>query len=721
MAKYKNINSNMNKIKKDIPLFLSLLGGVTLAVVTKGVALPAFLSVMVELGNNITKGEFAKITPSKIKNWLTKFHPDQLNHSIKKLFVHSVNEALNNIYVLFTDKQVNANEKKEARRLLQILQKKLPDMLLNNNQILLDDPEIKNFLYEENSHDNICNFINTQFEAFGITEPFKSFLAQHLPFQIQLCFGEGLKDPSNQNAWIAFQRMLIEEIRNDIKQISDTQQSIKDDLSDLKFEKSGFSKEQTAEIHQFINLLNDKKLVEIKIKSGINKSLQSIENKANEIIRITTTTKLTVDELKVVVEKINKQNRIIHLFLYVFFAILLIIIGFFFFYIINKYAQKKRIADNSPTTTRIIDASLLGKNVLLDISLMDYQDVVNQITEDEKYAFDESYPNFQYIDTIINGSYSIIPHNIYYNNYFNKNYIDYTFADGWSGGFPQVHACFLDVKIVNNSDATLILDKILIDVEESKTDQTPFLYVFTDDRFTSKLFFVNQGYGKWEGFDFEFTFLKDDQTFDGAYSFKTYIPYFENRFVLDLKPYIESFGFDYERLLKETSAKAEDNYILFSKFIPQNELNDSLINIYKKYTHPFPLEVFHEDFGLEIIIRATLIGRLTFHDFPLCIDLKSLVFITTDGGWGDSFNLNFSAFDIKLRDDGENYQIKYPVSISLKPNEAERLALKFTAEKTSHHKLKVALDNINGIDIKSNLISLSIFHPIPSHEILDPD
>ena len=114
----------------------------------------------------------------------------------------------------------------------------------------------------------------------------------------------------------------------------------------------------------------------------------------------------------------------------------------------------------------------------------------------------------------------------------------------------QTHACYLDVKIVNNSDATLILDKLLIDVEYSKIDPIPFLYVCTEEDNTSKLFFVNEGYGKWEGFDFEFTFLKANQTFDGTFAFKTYVPYFGTTFRLDLQPYIKSYGFDYDRLVK---------------------------------------------------------------------------------------------------------------------------------------------------------------------------
>jgi hypothetical protein len=209
-------------------------------------------------------------------------------------------------------------------------------MLLDKKQIQLDETEVKQFLYEKEHEDVIVNFIEKQFAEFEIADPFKSFLAQNLPAQIQLCFGEGLKDPANQNAWIAFQRMLMEEIRNDIKQIADTQQSIKDDLSDLKFEKSGFSKEQVKEIHQLVSILNNKNLIEVKIKDSVNQTLESIESKANEIIKITTETNITVAQLKTMLEKIDRQNRTTHAIIYTL-AVLLLLAGAFVIYkIINQ-------------------------------------------------------------------------------------------------------------------------------------------------------------------------------------------------------------------------------------------------------------------------------------------------------------------------------------------------------------------------------------------------
>jgi len=322
----------MKNIKKDITSILGFLASTSLTVVTGGLANPAITS----LGSSIAASFLTGITPAKMRKWFITEHPDKLNHSIKKLFIVSINEALNNINILFSETKNSDSEKKDAKKLIKNLQKNLPDILSNEKQLRLEEAEIKHFLYERDKEEEICRFVEEQFAGFGITEPFKSFLAENLSTQIQLCFGEGLKDPTNQNAWVAFQRMLTEEIRNDIKQIADTQQSIKEDLSDLKFKKSGFSKKQIDEIHELVKILSDKKLIEVKLRSGVDKSLKSIEDQANKIIQITTETNITVAQLKINMEKIRRQNRMTHIIVFSLSGSLLIAGLFIAYKLLNQ-------------------------------------------------------------------------------------------------------------------------------------------------------------------------------------------------------------------------------------------------------------------------------------------------------------------------------------------------------------------------------------------------
>ena len=306
----------MKNLKKDIPSILGLITTASLAVISGGIITPAtknILTVGGNIGASLAANFLTGFTPAKIKKWFVDVHPDKLNHSIKKLFVASTVDALSNISILFSEAQATNDKKTQARKLIKILQKQLPNMLMNGTQIRLEESEIKHFLYKKNKEEEISRFIEDQFNTFGIDEPFKSFLAENLPAQIQLCFGEGLKDTVNHDAWVAFQRMLIEETRNDIKQIAETQQRLIDGVSVPNPEEMVFSEEQIAKIYELVEILNNKELIEIKISDSINQSLVSIEAKANEIIRITTKTQISVDELKAIIEKVKRQNRNNHI------------------------------------------------------------------------------------------------------------------------------------------------------------------------------------------------------------------------------------------------------------------------------------------------------------------------------------------------------------------------------------------------------------------------
>jgi hypothetical protein len=399
----------------------------------------------------------------------------------------------------------------------------------------------------------------------------------------------------------------------------------------------------------------------------------------------------------------------------------------------------KVIEYNTPNTTTT-DASLLGKNVLLDISLLNYQGVIKQMNEDETDIFKRSYPNFQYRDTIIDNIYTILPKNEYYNYYYDKHLI---LSPEPLENFPYytiaTHYCYLDVKFVNNSDVTLLLDKLLIDVSESTIDNTPYLYVYSM-KGISKLFFVNDGHDTWTGFDFEFSLLNPNQSFDGQYQFKTYIPYFKDRYELDLVPYIASCGFNYEQLFKlleidneqkgyrkEFIDEERQNFQDYRTLeICTHEIQSPFSVNWNEYAKPFHFEKgdgnsnkydYNYWYGSGTI-HAKLIGQVSFRGHPLKMKIVTDIPITSCGGAGDWLEIS-NTYDILLHNNDKNYQIEYPISLSLKPNEAERIALKFTAKTSSNHKLKVSLGNINGLDIKCNPISLSIFQPRTWQEVID--
>jgi hypothetical protein len=320
----------MNNLKKDIPVLLGLVGAASLAFVTSGVGTPGLLNLLGNFGVNFSSGLFMELSPGRIKRWFVDVHPDDMNHSIKKLFVSAIGEALGNIRILYEGSAASEQDKKEAKKLITGLQKSLATQLMDKTLIRLEEPEVKQFLHNntDTGNDAIVSFISDAFQRAGVSDSFGQFLSQHLAPQIQLCFGEGLKRNENHDAWVAFQRMMAEDLQASVNRIEAS-------LKEMQGT-TGLSKEQTDEIRSLKELLQNPKEFRLRISKGITKSLQSIEVKANELIKTTTIIHITVKELQIIASRIERKQRQMFLTVCISIAITVVAAGAIAFHLLNQ-------------------------------------------------------------------------------------------------------------------------------------------------------------------------------------------------------------------------------------------------------------------------------------------------------------------------------------------------------------------------------------------------
>jgi hypothetical protein len=328
----------MNNLKKDIPVLLGLIGSTSLAFITSGVASPGLLSLLGNFGINFSSSLLMGLSPERMKRWFVDVHPDDMNHSIKKLFVSSVGEALNNIRILYEGSAASEQDKEEAKKLVKSLQRSLATQLMDKTLICLEEPEVKQFLYNSNDTGNgaIVSFILDALQRTGVSDSFGQFLSQHLAPQIQLCFGEGLKRSENRDAWVAFQRMMAEDLQETVNRIEASQEEIKTELSNLRQGTSGFTKKQMDEIRRLKELLQNPKKFQLAIDKGITESLQLIESKANELIRTTTEIHVTVKELQTMTKRMERKQRQIFIAVCISLAVTAAAAGFIIFYALNQ-------------------------------------------------------------------------------------------------------------------------------------------------------------------------------------------------------------------------------------------------------------------------------------------------------------------------------------------------------------------------------------------------
>jgi hypothetical protein len=323
--------------KDDIPKMLGATCAVALAVVTSEISTPTLLGiagVASSLSTGIAANLLTEFTPRKIKRWFLDTHPGDMNHSLKKLFVKSIQDALANVAILYSESSATAEEKKTAKKTLQTLRSRVP-ALMNGDRITISDEDIHRLLRVDaasGAENRVEVYLLENFTGIAAGDSLKSFLAQHLIPQIQLCFGEGLKDTEHNDAWIAYQRLLADELQDSLNRIETATKEISGG--------GGLSGKEMQELRQLKELLQNKELIKVKIRSGVADALKAIEAKEDEIIRVTTDTNFTVNDIKNIVKKIARQNQIIHIALgIVICALVCALVGGVSFFLVRLHQQ----------------------------------------------------------------------------------------------------------------------------------------------------------------------------------------------------------------------------------------------------------------------------------------------------------------------------------------------------------------------------------------------
>lgn len=354
---------------------------------------------------------------------------------------------------------------------------------------------------------------------------------------------------------------------------------------------------------------------------------------------------------------------------------------------------------------------------------------------DRELGLGPFYNQFHYIDTVINGIHAIRPDGRYVGDYYLHDSIaiqDCPLAMLGEDIFTNQHYPVLDVSLVNNSSNTILVNDLLIEVEDSHVDDNPFVII---EESSGHLYLSDCGWKSWQKASLRFSLLPEDQLFDGVYKFE--IPILSSSVdpewgIIDIPMYdfLVRSGIDFDKLCScsivhkeyEGEIPSWDNTNGILSFDedgePYYEVNYAAIDSLKGILSPIKLyessyisidEDGHEELSLWYEDPyLVLFGELVF-DNGASFKVGGHVRILTSEAWGAPCLSCSQVFDVKLRNEGTNYSIKYPVSHYLKAGDVDRIVIKLDADKTSYHKLRVRLHNVNQIDIQTEPIDLLIF------------
>jgi hypothetical protein len=309
-----NLQGTANRMrdfsKKIIPVIgkfsvlgLSILGSAGVGILSKGINIGG--SIAVNLLSDIAKegytGFLKRIIPT---------HPNELNHDIRKVLKEAFNQAMANMLVLYREQAPPGNSFKIAGRFIKAIQKSGVRLLAE--KFAVQQTILTEKLSVDDEQQKIMKEISLELESVDLDPGFKVFFADNFLFQFRLCFAEGLKSNDNHKAWVAFQMLMTEGIKRDIKDILKAQDSLSTELSELKKQNalgrtSRLSPQKRKELELLLKEFNSPEKLEI----SYNKALREWSaDMMAEVKKLGVLGAHTFEEVKAVSKKITTGSRI---------------------------------------------------------------------------------------------------------------------------------------------------------------------------------------------------------------------------------------------------------------------------------------------------------------------------------------------------------------------------------------------------------------------------
>lgn len=265
-------------------------------------------------------------------------------------------------------------------------------------------------------------------------------------------------------------------------------------------------------------------------------------------------------------------------------------------------------------------------------------------------------------------------------------------------GFECVEFLSFDAYIENNSDTPITLDELYIDVERSKLDDNPYLYMGTTEDVSNSMIIVNSGWADNGKMTLEYKLLKKGESFKGKYDFKKTYRLPDDGLIVNFTDDLIRLGYNWDYIKKTYGS--DDEYI-FS--LGKDGDSDNPNSLY------FPFEWEAED-EWSYVGFCRIYGRISFEKSDQIIEFQGKISLSTTGGFGAAFDYDDS-FNAQLKTEGNNYKVRLPYVTTIQSNDAERVKFIVRCDKSSFHKLSLRMKDGDGNIYSSKDVSLHYMMP----------
>jgi ribosome-associated translation inhibitor RaiA len=164
---------------------------------------------------NLASTEITKVPSSKLLELIRKMPPSKLNHDLEKLISEALIWTIENIVYLYDPYANKKWQKRSLKKAKAILIKEVTQASENN---LINKQEVLKVIDEQSNEDLLKQFF-AQLDSLpkvNFKHPFTPFFEEKFLSNFKLCFGELLKAPENRKSLIAYNRNLMNAIKESI-------------------------------------------------------------------------------------------------------------------------------------------------------------------------------------------------------------------------------------------------------------------------------------------------------------------------------------------------------------------------------------------------------------------------------------------------------------------------------------------------------------------------
>lgn len=258
----------------------------------------------------------------------------------------------------------------------------------------------------------------------------------------------------------------------------------------------------------------------------------------------------------------------------------------------------------------------------------------------------------------------------------------------------------LDIKIVNNSDDTVFIHQAVFKIKKSWLDQRP-IPIINRRGYNMKLPLQNIGWGPMQNTVIHFSLVDPDTDIDEIDDFNFSVEagsikekWLEN----DLSAFFYKAGLDTQKIKELRAQRRSDSNHDVAK-MTESEYEALLKSAYGPFYSGSALIFGRIEY--DSVEKSGRIERKV-NDFTSIMSLDPIL----ESGVPVYPS---KKYDAKFKVSGNDYEVKVPVSHSIKPKGEDRILFQIASDKSSFHEFNLSLVFNNSEELLSDPISLDLF------------